>query len=94
MNPDDNDSLRGLAIKQTIANLTGIPWYGGDYGPAYNSLVATMTENARIWGNQKLIVNTPAYNWEGGKDKGKVGQRMSITNLGVSNEQKNMWWGF
>lgn len=94
MNPDDNDPLRGLAIKQTIANLTGIPWYGGDYGPMYNSLVASMTENARIWGNQKLIVNDPVYNWEGGKDKGKVGQKMSITNLGVSNAQKNMWWGF
>lgn len=94
INPPDNDPLRGLAIKQSIANLAGIPWYGGNYGAVYNSMVDSMVGNARIWGNQKLIINDPVYNWEGGKDKGKLGQKMSITNLGISNAQKNMWWGF
>lgn len=96
INPPDGDAKRGLAIKQAIANLSGVPWNSGvsRNDTQYWSMVNSMAGNSRLWGNQKLIINDPVYNWEGGKDKGKLGQKMSLTNVGISNEQKTMWWDY
>lgn len=91
--PPAEDPYRGMVIKQAIAGLTGTPWHyamGGSVADFANMVV----KNAQFWGTQDLRMNDVKLNWDGGKDKGKVGQTASLTNIGVTNAQKNAWWDY
>lgn len=90
--PPANDPYRGLAIKQAISVLTGTPWRYAQGGQVKSFVDTGVVHSARLWGTQTLRINKPTLNWEGGEDKGTVGQMVSLSAPGVIGDKPGVYW--
>lgn len=91
--PPANDPYRGILVKQVISKLTNTPWRYAEGGNV-ESLANMVAHNARTWGTVNLQISKPVLKWNDGKDNGKVGQLASLSNIGITNEQHNLWWSY
>lgn len=91
--PPASDPYRGILVKQVISKLTNTPWRYAE-GGTVESLANMVAHNARTWGTVNLQISKPVLKWNDGKDNGKVGQLASLSNIGITNEQHNLWWSY